>query len=125
MAQIPAAIWEIIPFSFVVDWFVNVESFIRAVTPKADVHRLAEWVTIETEREEMFTANYSWNNAPTQDEVTPPGGHFKRVITEKTRNPGISAQLSSKLRSIHFEAPKDWLHLADGFALIRSSLGYR
>jgi hypothetical protein len=125
LPQIPAAIWEIIPFSFVVDWFVNVESYIRAVTPKADVRRLAEWTTIETVKTERADLTYDWNSISCQDNVTSPGGYVSRVTTEKTRTPGVQAQLSSKLKSIHFEAPKDWLHLADGFALIRSSLGYR
>jgi hypothetical protein len=125
MHQLPAAIWEVIPFSFIVDWFVNVESFIKAVTPKANVNTLATWTTTEIEETKRFDASYTWNSISCQDEVKSPGGHFQRVVTEKTRTPGVSAQLSSKIKSINFDAPKDWLHLADSISLILSSLKYR
>jgi len=41
--QVPITIWEVIPFSFVADWFVNVNDYIGAITPKAGVKVLGSW----------------------------------------------------------------------------------
>lgn len=35
--QFPALLWEITPLSFVMDWFINVGEWIKAITPRADV----------------------------------------------------------------------------------------
>lgn len=40
-------VWEVIPFSFVVDWFINVGNWLEAIKPKPGVKTLAEWTTIE------------------------------------------------------------------------------
>lgn len=45
---IPVSAWELIPFSFVVDWFVNVGDYIQAMTPKLGVKHLAGWTTVHT-----------------------------------------------------------------------------
>nr|URG16397.1 MAG: maturation protein [Leviviridae sp.] len=44
--------WELLPFSFIVDWFVNVGQALAAATPNAGVTQLASWVTVK----EAFTA---------------------------------------------------------------------
>lgn len=46
LSDIPSAAWELVPYSFVVDWFVNVGDFIESITPKAGVLHLAEFVTV-------------------------------------------------------------------------------
>lgn len=40
------AIWELIPFSFVVDWFLTVGATIGSWTPKIGFKNLASWVTV-------------------------------------------------------------------------------
>lgn len=47
--QLPVAAWELIPYSFVVDWFANIGPFIEAITPKAGVKVLGSWTTVTTE----------------------------------------------------------------------------
>lgn len=37
--------WELIPFSFIIDWFANVGDVIGAHAPKAGIIQLASWVT--------------------------------------------------------------------------------
>lgn len=37
--------WELLPFSFIIDWFANVGETIAANTPNAGVQQLASWVT--------------------------------------------------------------------------------
>lgn len=44
-ARVPVAAWEAIPFSFVVDHFLNVGSFIEGITPKGGIKHLAAWTT--------------------------------------------------------------------------------
>lgn len=43
--DIPATIWELVPWSFVADWFINVGDWIEAVTPNPDVTVKGSWVT--------------------------------------------------------------------------------
>jgi len=40
--------WELVPFSFIVDWFFNVGDTIAAWTPNYGFHVLASWYTLET-----------------------------------------------------------------------------
>lgn len=41
------AIWELVPFSFVVDWFLNVGDTLSAWTPNYGIKALASWYTVE------------------------------------------------------------------------------
>lgn len=43
----PQVMWEVTPFSFVVDWFVNVGDWLAAIKPTPGVNTLAEWTTVE------------------------------------------------------------------------------
>jgi hypothetical protein len=45
--DLPAMAWELIPFSFIVDWFFNVGKVIASLTPQADCTIVASWTTIE------------------------------------------------------------------------------
>lgn len=45
LRDVPATIWEIIPFSFVVDWFSNVGHVLQAALPDPDVTVLGSWIT--------------------------------------------------------------------------------
>jgi hypothetical protein len=37
--------WEVIPFSFVLDWFTNIQGLLYSITPNIGVTPLASWVT--------------------------------------------------------------------------------
>jgi len=39
--------WAIVPFSFIIDWFVNISDIIGSWTPNFGIRRLASWVTVE------------------------------------------------------------------------------
>lgn len=43
--DIPATVWEVIPFSFVIDWFVNVGPWLQALAPRPDIDVLGNWTT--------------------------------------------------------------------------------
>jgi hypothetical protein len=43
--DVPKAIWEIVPWSFVVDWFIPIGDYLGALTPKVGVEVLASGLT--------------------------------------------------------------------------------
>lgn len=45
--KIPEAIWEMTPWSFVVDWFLNVQSTIGALEALVNNNFLAQWLTVK------------------------------------------------------------------------------
>lgn len=45
LTDIPATMWEVVPYSFVMDWFVNLGPWIRAMTPDPNTHIIGNWVT--------------------------------------------------------------------------------
>lgn len=51
LQNVPLALWEIVPFSFVVDWFANVSDYVGAISPKVGVKVLGEWTVTKDERE--------------------------------------------------------------------------
>jgi hypothetical protein len=42
----PSSAWELIPFSFVIDWFISVGDWVKALTPKIGVNILASGVSM-------------------------------------------------------------------------------
>lgn len=48
-------VWEIIPYSFVVDWFINVGDWLQAVVPVPSVNYLGNWVTDVNVSEYVFS----------------------------------------------------------------------
>lgn len=41
---IPETVWELIPFSFIIDWFMNVGTVVAAWTPNVESKPLASWI---------------------------------------------------------------------------------
>lgn len=60
--DLPLAGWELIPFSFIVDWFVPIGNWLEAITPKAGVQVLAEGITTTIERKVTRT-HVGWTPA--------------------------------------------------------------
>jgi hypothetical protein len=53
----PATLWELMPWSFVADWFVNVGSWLRVVSPIPGLNILGSWSTIIDERTTTYSGN--------------------------------------------------------------------
>lgn len=99
--QLPVTGWELIPFSFVADWFVNIGPWIEAITPKAGVKILGEWTTVRNIRSSV-------RNSYISDGGTTGSGAYKRsrvfssnnqtvetlVSTSTNRSPGIEVGLA-------------------------------
>lgn len=121
--EIPSSIYELIPYSFVVDWFANVGDVIRALTPVAGVTTLASWtktqVTTTVTTSETSSPRSVANWTITDDRA---GGQTTETVTT-SRTPGVS--VGFVLKKIGFDRRSDWNHLADAFSLIVQRLGSR
>lgn len=94
-------LWEITPFSFIFDWFLNIGDTIAAFTPNAGVRQLASWVTVE-QHQESSAAVGQFENIPKanfRDEFEW-SGTYTHITHNKTRtvNPQLSYFPSVKLR---------------------------
>lgn len=45
--NLPEAMWDLTPFSFILDWFIDVSTWIEAWTPEPGVHPLCSWVYVQ------------------------------------------------------------------------------
>lgn len=43
--SVPSTVWELVPYSFVADWFVNIGDYIKAITPVPGVNVLGSYYT--------------------------------------------------------------------------------
>lgn len=66
MLQPVEAVWELVPFSFIIDWFFNVGKTFASWTPNFGTKALASWYTVE-KREYQFLG-YSHINCATEDD---------------------------------------------------------
>lgn len=103
--KLPETIWEIIPFSFVVDWFANVGDTIAAWTPNSGVRQRASWVTVK----QVFSATNSsgtvrstanpstWNLTNSSSASGFSYGH-EEVVLERFTEPQLAVWPQSNLR---------------------------
>lgn len=47
LEYIPVTLWETLTLSFVADWFLNIGTFLEALTPKQGVRYLASWTSMD------------------------------------------------------------------------------
>lgn len=98
VTELPLAIWELVPFSFVIDWFVQIGDWIEALTPKVGIDIKAEGVTKMRLRSctRTFTSWTSNANGLDYDMQlnTPVGAIDSIEIFEKSRVPGLDILFS-------------------------------
>lgn len=115
-------LWEILPYSFVADWFANVGQYLAAVTPKAYTTVLAEWTTTKVVHRQQSTMT----SVPlTVANVSQTGGPAIMGTTERvviTRTPGAPRALQWRINDLDLSMSKTQLHVADAFALIGGML---
>lgn len=120
LRELPSTAWELVPYSFVADWFFNFGEFLRASTPRAGITILSEWTTV-TKVETYAGTNTVTPVNTTGATYTYSGGGTTlsgtTVISSKIRTPGVEVGLVSRVQEIVFEKPKDWIHLIDAIAL--------
>jgi len=122
LQQIPTAMWELLPYSFIADWFFNIGDYVKAVTPKYRVRELASWTVIkDVKRTSSDCFIYSLDDAA--DTILNPGHCSESLVTETTsRTPGISIGLTAApwARSLAgMLAPLDVSQITDLVAIAR------
>jgi len=50
VTELPLAFWELVPYSFVADWFIPIGNWLEAITPKLGIVILAEGYTVKNFR---------------------------------------------------------------------------
>lgn len=79
--DVPATIWEVIPYSFVVDWFVGVGDWLQATTPNVNVSVLGSWGTtlLDWESRSNVTMHYPAVAPATTPTITNVGTYTVKV----------------------------------------------
>lgn len=70
--SVPSTVWELVPYSFVADWFVNIGDYIKAITPVPGVNVLGSY----------YTSKEVWNSSAEMQVTAYPG--------ETILNPGLA-----------------------------------
>lgn len=116
-------LWEMTPYSFVVDWFVNVGSWLQAVMPDPRIISEGAWVTSVNNTELILndgTVEIDVYFGPTQGTIPVPrtygGSTRKTVVVTRSVNPSITPTpvLTGKMLS--------GLHSIDAMSLSCSSI---
>lgn len=120
-SDLPAAAWELVPYSFVVDWASNVGNFIRGITPKVGARVLATWTTVRSVKTATCTQSSEWvASNSTFAEVLAPSGGWESTREEIRRSPGITQKIVFDRRS--FKAIPTDKRILDAFALTMQKL---
>jgi hypothetical protein len=114
--DLPVGIWECIPYSFVVDWFVNVSDWLNAVTPNPSVSVRGNWTTsvVEAVDTTQGVKVYSYvGTAPASSYTTSVPGSIRRSgsVTRRVNRPMPS-------HPSVINKPLSLLHSLDGVCLL-------
>lgn len=114
--------WELVPFSFVADWFANVGSFLGSIAPFLTKSPLSHWTTTTRIRSSVFTVTgYTTPNPAVMTVLRGPTENRSAVFEEKTRSPALVVpSLTWKPRPI--ESISNDLRIVDSFALVHQQL---
>jgi len=98
------SIWELVPLSFVVDWFVNVGNTIAAWTPEYSLNTLASWKVLEvvtTKTANLTSVGFRSSNV---NDVTltvtsaAASGCYSEIVTSKVRTPNPALAVWPKFK---------------------------
>jgi hypothetical protein len=102
--QLAETLWEIIPFSFIVDWFFNVGKTIASWTPEGGLRTLASWVVVTkttTQSIRMADSGISSYTPATGETVVEDvydvsGRQWIHTVIEKSRIPSATRSFFPK-----------------------------
>lgn len=116
-SDLPATIWECIPYSFVIDWFANVGDWVQAIVPVPGLVLQGHWVTslsesvLTMEGKSVSTTPNTWNGSFGAETVTQ--FRYNRVV-----NPPLPVTPELRWSSKPFNVQ----HQADGISLLLGPL---
>lgn len=96
-SEVPGAAWELIPFSFVVDWFANIGNYVNAIVPRMGVRVLGSWTTVKVVRHSqrstrcIIEGDTGWGDPRHMTGNSPTFETYYSV--ETTRTPGTKTAL--------------------------------
>jgi len=108
--------WELVPFSFVADWFANVGDYFNSIVPALTLSPLSTWTSTVRRRSTIFTVTSTSAVAgwTVQRDVNE---NRSAVFEEKTRYPTLSLpSITFKPRPI--ESITSDLRIVDAWALL-------
>lgn len=111
---IPGTLWEIMPYSFVVDWFIGVGDWLHAVMPRSDIEIRSSWVTnvvVNTSKVGEAKVTRTIGTPPT--EVSGKTGPAEQIwtVVERLVNPSLPSLPLVKTQ------PLRPLHVIDALSL--------
>lgn len=111
---VPQTLWELVPFSFVVDWFVNVGDYLYAVIPRVGVEHLGGCVTVEHTITKQIVSQ-AVSQTIGVNAISFPSCNLVQTRLSKTRTAGLEAPTLVVKRDFRFD---NNVRLADAAALI-------
>lgn len=113
MLQLP---WELVPFSFVADWFANTNHFLGAIVPYLTKNPLSSWITTRRLSSRVFNVTGS-SIVPTWTMTRAVTETRSGVFLEKTRIPSLQGpSITYKPQAI--QKVYNDLRIIDAFALL-------
>lgn len=108
--------WELVPFSFVADWFANVNDYLGALVPYLTKSPLGSWVSVKRRTSTVFTVTGS--SALSTYNLTR-GAVENRSVTFETRyrTPGLPSPSTALKPQAISRVTRD-LRVIDSFALL-------
>lgn len=99
LSDIPYSAWDLVPFSFVLNWAFNVDTLLKTLSA-VGVTRLAQWTVLETTTTTVRTHSHLPPAGSGWTVVRPCTGSETRVTVERTRfphvrNPGLVVKQSA------------------------------
>jgi hypothetical protein len=107
--------WELLPFSFVADWFIPIGTYLEAL----DFVKSVEGTYVRTD---LSRADVGLGTAPN---VTIVSGSARRKEISVTRTAGSIGTLSSQIGRPKFKNPLSVSHATSAIALLQSVFGGR
>nr|UJQ84902.1 MAG: hypothetical protein 1 [Leviviridae sp.] len=109
--NVATAAWDLVPFSFVVDWFINIGGILRTLNPNPIFKTIGSWVVSTSHFEVNGTVTYTLPDTSTESTT------FRATRRIKERIPDVGARYANL--DVNLDIPK----LVDGLALLlRASL---
>lgn len=87
VSDIPSTVWEVVPFSFVVDWALNIGDFIAAVSALPGVKCLASWDVVRLRFVHRTETTSSYMTCPPTLQTRSGNEWVQRIIEVTLRTP--------------------------------------
>lgn len=117
--QIPVTAWNLVPFSFVVDWFANIGDFINSLVPRLDLVHMGSCYTITETVTTTVSAIGTVPNNPSVSITQPCTGSSIVISTKKSRVVGLPPPRLMVKNDFRFDRIT---RVGDAFALISQKM---